>query len=130
MRLKVMPLYVTDQDKALAFYTDTLGFRKKTDVGNGPYRWLTVVSAEDPDGVELQLAPDGSPVARAYREGLHAEGTPAVMLFVSDIEAEAQRLASSGVTLTMPVTKVPGSKIARLDDGCGNVVQLTQLEWS
>lgn len=129
MKLKIMSLYVDDQDEALRFYTEKLGFRKKTDVGSGDYRWLTVTSAEDPDGPELHLAPNGSPVARAYQQGLHGEGTPAAMFFVSDIEAEHDRLSKLGVSFTMPVTKTPGSRIARLDDGCGNLIQLTQLEW-
>jgi len=129
MRLKVMTLYVDDQDKALRFYTDKLGFQKKTDVGSGPYRWLTVASPEDPNGSELHLAPNASPVAKAYQQGLHDEGTPAAMFFVSDIEAEHDRLAKLEVKFTMPVTKTTGSRIARLDDTCGNLIQLTQLEW-
>lgn len=129
MRLKIMDLYVDDQDKALRFYTETLGFRKKTDVGSGSYRWLTVVSAEDPDGPELHLAPNGSPVARTYQQGLYDEGTPAAMFFVSDVQADYQRLSTLGVKFVMPVTKTTGSRIAKLDDGCGNLIQLTQLEW-
>ena len=128
MRLKVMNVYVDDQDRALRFYTESLGLRKKADVTAGPYRWLTVVSPEDPDGPELQLAPDGAPVAKAYQQGLRGQGTPAVMFFVNDIGAEYARLSQAGVTFTMPVTKTPGSLIAMLDDGCGNLVQLTQLE--
>ncbi|HVW29766.1 MAG TPA: VOC family protein [Polyangiaceae bacterium] len=129
MKLKVMTLYVDDQDRALAFYTEKLGFQKKTDVGGGGYRWLTVVSPEQPDGPELQLAPNASPVAKAYQQGLHGEGTPAVMFFVNDVEAEHARISKLGVKFTMPVTKTPGSRIARLNDTCGNVIQLTQLEW-
>lgn len=129
MKLKIMNLYVDDQDRALQFYTDTLGFRKKTDVTSGPYRWLTVASPEDPDGPELQLAPNQNPVARAYQQGLHGQGTPAAMFFVSDVEAEYDRLSRAGVKFTMPVTKTTGSRIAMLDDGCGNLIQLTQLEW-
>ena len=129
MRLKIMTVYVDDQDQALRFYTETLGFQKKTDIGSGPYRWLTVAAPEDPDGPELHLAPNGSPVARAYQQGLHDQGTPAAMFFVHDVEAEYDRLSTLGVTFTTPVTKTTGSRIARLDDGCGNVIQLTQLEW-
>src|SRR5260221_7772289 len=129
MSLKVMSVYVDDQDKALQFYTEKLGFQKKTDVGSGTYRWLTVASPEEPDGPELQLAPNTSPVAKAYQQGLHDQDTPAVMLFVSDIEAEYDRLSKLGVKFTMPVTKTTGSRIARLDDTCGNLIQLTQLEW-
>lgn len=129
MRLKIMNLYVDDQDRALRFYTEKLGFLKKTDVGAGGYRWLTVSSPEDPDGPELHLESNGSPVARAYQQGLHAEGTPAAMFFVTDIDAEYDRLNELGVKFTMPVTKTTGSRIAKLDDGCGNLIQLTQLEW-
>ncbi|HEY0778918.1 MAG TPA: VOC family protein [Gemmatirosa sp.] len=129
MRLQIMTLYVDDQDAARRFYTETLGFRTKTDVGAGPYRWLTVASPDAPDGPELQLALTGSPVARAYQQGLYAEGTPAAMFFVDDLAAEYARLSAAGVRFTMPVTKTTGSRIARLDDGCGNLIQLTQLEW-
>jgi len=129
MKLKIMTVYVDDQDKALQFYTEKLGFQKKTDVGSGAYRWLTVASPEDPDGPELHFEPNGSPVAKAYQQGLHDQGTPAAMFFVTDIEAEYDRLSKLGVKFTMPVTKTTGSRIARLDDSCGNLIQLTQLEW-
>jgi predicted enzyme related to lactoylglutathione lyase len=129
MKLKIMTLYVDDQDKALDFYTGKLGFEKKTDVGAGGYRWLTVVSSEDPSGPELQLALNASPVAKAYQQGLRGEGTPAAMLFVSDIAADYDTLSKGGVKFVMPVTKTPGSRIAKLDDTCGNLIQLTQLEW-
>jgi len=120
---------VDDQDKALRFYTETLGFQKKADFGAGPYRWLTVASPEEPDGPELHLEPNASPVATAYQHGLRNQGTPAAMFYVSDIEAEHDRLSKLGVKFTMPVTKTPGSRIAMLDDTCGNLIQLTQLEW-
>ena len=129
MKLKIVTLYVDDQDRALQFYTEKLGFQKKTDFGNGSYRWLTVSSPEDPNGPELHLELNGSPVASAYQQGLRAQGTPAAMFFVSDVDAEHERLSKLGVTFTMPVTKTPGSRIARLDDTCGNLIQLTQLEW-
>ena len=122
-----MTLYVDDQDAALRFYTETLGFRTKTDVGSGPYRWLTVAPPDAPDGPELQLASNASPVARAYQQGLYAAGTPAAMFFVDDLSAEYERLSAAGVRFTLPVTKTTGSRIARLDDACGNVIQLTQL---
>jgi predicted enzyme related to lactoylglutathione lyase len=129
MKLKIMDLYVDDQEKALQFYTEKLGFQKKTDVGNGSYRWLTVASPEEPNGPELHLAPNASPVAKAYQRGLHDQDTPAAMFFVSDIDAEYNRLSKLGVNFTMPVTKTTGSRIAKLDDTCGNLIQLTQLEW-
>lgn len=129
MRLKIMTLYVDDQDKALRFYTEKLGFQKKTDVGAGGYRWLTVVSSEEPNGPELQLEASGNPVATAYQRGLHEQGIPAAMFFVDDVDAEYDRLSKAGVRFTMPVTATPGSRIARLDDTCGNAIQLTQLQW-
>jgi predicted enzyme related to lactoylglutathione lyase len=129
MKLKIMTLYVDDQDKALQFYTEKLGFQKKMDITSGPYRWLTVVSPEDPDGPELHLAPNVSPVAKAYQQGLRNQGTPATMFFVNDIEAEYNRLSKLGVKFTMPVRKTTGSSITMLDDTCGNLIQLTHLEW-
>jgi len=129
MKLKIMNLYVDDQDKALRFYTEKLGFQKKADFGPGSYRWLTVTSLEEPDGPELHLETNASPVAKAYQQGLHDQGTPAAMFFVNDIEAEHDRLSKLEVKFTMPVTKTTGSRIAVLDDTCGNLIQLTQLEW-
>jgi len=128
MKLKIMTLYVDDQDKALRFYTEKLGFQKKADVGAGGYRWLTVASPEEPDGPELQLEASAGPVAKAYKEGLREEGKPAAMFFVSDLEAEHARLSKLGVKFTVPVTKTTGSRIAKLDDTCGNLIQLTQLD--
>ena len=128
MKLKVLNVFVEDQGKALQFYTEKLGFQKKTDVKAGDYRWLTVASPEEPDGPELLLEPNASPVAKAYQQGLREQGTPAAMFMVSDIEAEYARLSKLGVRFTMSVTKTTGSRIARLDDTCGNVIQLTQLE--
>ena len=129
MKLKIMNIYVDDQDKALRFYTEKLGFQKKTDVSADSYRWLTVASPEEPDGPELHLELNASPVAKAYQQGLRDQGTPAAMFFVSDIEADYDRLSRLGVKFTMPVTKTTGSRIAMLDDTCGNLIQLTQLEW-
>jgi len=129
MRLKIMTLYVDDQEKALRFYTERLGFQKKTDVSSGPYRWLTVASPEEPDGPELHLETNASPVAKAYQQGLGDQGTPGAMFYVDDIEADFERLSKLGVKFTKPVTKTTGSRIAMLDDTCGNLIQLTKLEW-
>jgi len=129
MRLKIMTLYVDDQEKALRFYTERLGFQKKTDFSAGPYRWLTVASPEEPDGPELHLETNASPVAKAYQQGLRDQGTPAAMFYVDDIEADFERLSKLGVSFTKPVTKTTGSRIAMLDDTCGNLIQLTKLEW-
>jgi predicted enzyme related to lactoylglutathione lyase len=129
MKLKIMNIYVDEHDKALRFYTEKLGFQKKTDVSAGGYRWLTVASPEQPDGPELHLESNASPVAKAYQQGLREQGTPAAMFNVSDIDAEYARLSKLGVKFTQPVTKTTGSRIAMLDDTCGNLIQLTQLEW-
>ncbi len=130
MRMHIMTIYVDDQDKALKFYTEVLGFQKKMDVSAGQYRWLTVVSPEEPDGPELHLAPDQNPAAKTFQQALHEQGQPAVMFYVDDVQAEYDRLTQLGVKFTMPPTKTTGSRIAILDDTCGNLVQLTHLEWS
>ena len=129
MRIKWTTLYVDDQEKALQFYTDKLGFQKKTDVSQGSYRWLTVASPEDPKGVELVLESNANPAGKAYQDALREQGQPAAQFLVNDVQAEHDRLAASGVKFTMPVTSTTGSIIARLDDTCGNVIQLTHLTW-
>lgn len=120
-------MYVVDQEKALRFYTEVLGFAKKADVSQGPFRWLTVVSPEDPDGTELQLALNDNPAARAYQQAMFQQGQPATMFFTDDVQAEYQRMKGRGAEFTMPPTDVTGSKIARLNDTCGNLIQVTQL---
>ena len=129
MRIKWTTLYVDDQEKALRFYTEKLGFQKKTDFSQGNYRWLTVVSAEEPNGVELVLASSSHPAGKAYQEALRALGQPAAQFLVDDVQAEHDRLVAQGVKFTMPVTSVTGSIIAALDDTCGNLIQLTHLTW-
>jgi len=129
MRIKWTTLYVDDQEKALQFYTGTLGFQKKADFSQGNYRWLTVASPEDPEGVELVLESSANPAGKAYQEALRGKGQPAANFLVNDVQAEHDRLATKGVTFTMPVTATTGSIIARLDDTCGNVIQLTHLTW-
>jgi predicted enzyme related to lactoylglutathione lyase len=127
MKIKVTSLYVDDQDKALHFYTDILGFAKKTDFSNGPYRWLTVASAEEPNGTELQLALNNNPAAKAYQQAMFQQGQPAMMFFTNDVKADYERMKARGAEFTMPPTDVPGSTIAKLNDTCGNLIQLTQL---
>jgi predicted enzyme related to lactoylglutathione lyase len=127
MKIKVTTLYVDDQDKALRFYTDVLGFAKKTDFSNGPYRWLTVASAEEPNGTELQLAPNNNPAAKAYQQAMFQQGQPAMMFFTDDVKADYERIKTHGAEFIMPPTSVPGSTIAKLNDTCGNLIQLTQL---
>jgi len=128
MKIQIMTLHVDDQTKALRFYAEVLGFKKKGDFSNGSYRWLTVTSPEVPDGPELQLAASTDPAARAYQEARFAQSQPAAMFYVDDVKAEHDRLVALGVKFTMPPTKVTGSTIAMLDDTCGNIVQLTALD--
>jgi predicted enzyme related to lactoylglutathione lyase len=127
MKIKLISLYVDDQSKALSFYTDVLGFTKKTDFSQGPYRWLTVASPEEPDGTELQLALNNSPAAKAYQQAIFQQGQPAAMFFTDDVKGDYQRIKSRGAEFTMPPTDVTGSTIAKLNDTCGNLIQLTQL---
>ena len=127
MKIKVTSIYVDDQEKALRFYTEVLGFAKKTDVSNGPYRWLTVAPAEEPDGTELQLAPNEDPAAKAYQQAIFGQGQPAIMFFTDDVKADYQRITARGAEFTMPPTEVTGSTIAQLPDTCGNLIQITQL---
>lgn len=127
MQIKVTSIYVNDQDKALRFYTETLGFMKKTDVSNSGYRWLTVVAPEQPDGVELQLALNHNPAAKAWQQAMFAQGQPAIMFNTDDIDRDYERIKARGAEFTMPPTDVTASKIAQLNDTCGNLVQITQL---
>jgi predicted enzyme related to lactoylglutathione lyase len=127
MKIKLTSVYVDDLDKALRFYTEVLGFVKSTDVTQGPYRWLTVASPEEPDGTELHLAPNDNPAANAYQQAMFQQGQPAAMFFVDDIERECERITAAGGEFTMPPTHVTGSTIAMVNDTCGNVIQLTRL---
>src|ERR1700716_910724 len=123
MKIKVTSVYVDDQDKALRFYTEVLGFAKKADVSQGGYRWLTVASPEEPDGTELQLAANSNPAAKAYQQAIFGQGEPAAMFHVDDVQAEFDRMKALGANFTMPPTKVTGSTIAMLNDTCGNLIQ-------
>ena len=128
MKIKVTTLYVDDQEKALRFYTDVLGFVKKSDFRQGPYRWLTVVSSEDPGGTELQLALNSNPAAKTYQQAIFEQGQPAAMFFTDDVQADYERMKARGTVFTMPPTDVTASTIAMLNDTCGNLLQLTQLK--
>ena len=128
MKIKLTTIYVNDQEKALRVYTEVLGFAKKADFSQGPFRWLTVVSPEEPEGTELQLALNNSPAAKAYQEALYQQNQPASMFFTNDMQAEYDRMTAHSAKFTMPPTKVTGSTIAMLDDTCGNLVQITQLD--
>ena len=127
MKIKLTTVYVDDQEKALLFYTGVLGFVKKADFSQGPFRWLTVASAEDPDGTELQLALNDKPAAKAYQEAMFTQGQAAAMFFTDDVQADFERIQARGAEFTMPPTDVTGSRIAMLNDGCGNLIQITQL---
>ena len=129
MRIKWTTVYVDDQEKALQFYTDRLGFRKKADFSQGTYRWLTVASPDEPDGVELVLQSNADPAGRAYQEALRGQNQPAAQFLVDDVQVEYDRLAANGVKFTTPVTSTTGSIIAVLDDTCGNLIQLVKLTW-
>jgi predicted enzyme related to lactoylglutathione lyase len=127
MKIKLTRLYVDNQDKALRFYTEILGFVKKTDFSQGPFRWLTVASPEEPGGTELQLALNDNPAAKAYQQALFEQGQPAAMFYTEDIKGEYERIKARGAEFTMPPTGVTASTIAMLNDTCGNRIQLTQL---
>lgn len=127
LKIKLATAYVDDQDKALRFYTEVLGFVKKDDFSNGGYRWLTVVSPADPDGMQLQLALDRDPAAKAFQQAIFQQNQPAAMFFTDDIQADYDRMKARGAEFTMPPTDVTMSKIAMLKDTCGNLVQITQL---
>ncbi len=127
MKIKLTSVYVDDQEKALRFYTEVLGFAKKTDFSNGPYRWVTVASPEEPEGTELQLALNNNPAAKAYQEAIFQQNQPAIMFFTDDLKGDYERIKSRGGRFTMPPTDVTASTIAMLNDTCGNLIQLTQL---
>ena len=127
MKIKLTGVYVDDQDKALRFYTEVLGFAKKTDVSQDPYRWLTVTSPEEPDGAELQLALNDNPAAKAYQQALFQQGQPAVMFYTDHIKDDYEQIKARGAEFTLPPTDVTASTIAMLKDTCGNLIQLTQL---
>jgi predicted enzyme related to lactoylglutathione lyase len=128
MKIKLTTVYVDDQDKALRFYTEVLGFAKKGDFSQGPYRWLTVTAPDEPDGVELQLALDNDPAAKAFQQARFEQKQPAVMFFSDDIHGECERIKARGAQFTMPPTDVTASTIAMINDTCGNLIQVTQLK--
>jgi predicted enzyme related to lactoylglutathione lyase len=127
MKIKLTTVYVDNMDNALRFYTDVLGLVKKADFTKGPYRWLTVASAEEPNGTELQLALNDNPAGRAYQQALYQQGQPAVMFFTDDVKGDYERIKARGGDFTMPPTEVTGSTIAQLNDSVGNRIQITQL---
>lgn len=127
MKIKVTSVMVDDQDKALKFYTEKLGFIKKTEIPMGEHKWLTVVSGDEPDGVELLLEPMGFAPARVFQKALKDAGIPITMFNVNDIQSEYERLEKSGVKFSMKPTQMGPATIAVLDDTCGNNIQLVQV---
>src|SRR6202040_2967089 len=127
MKIKIMSLYVDDQEKALRFYTDVLGFAKKADFSQGAFRWLTVASPEEPEGTELQLALNNNPAAKAYQQAMFQQRQPAAMFFTDDVKGDYERIKARGTEFTMPPTDVTGATITMLNDTCGNLIQLSQL---
>jgi predicted enzyme related to lactoylglutathione lyase len=128
MKIKVTSIYVDNQENALRFYTDVLGCAKKADFSQGPFRWLTVAAPSDPDGIELQLALNDNPAAKAYQAAMFQQNKPAIMFNTEDIKADHERIKSRGAEFTMPPTDVTGATIAVMKDGCGNLIQLSQLK--
>jgi catechol 2,3-dioxygenase-like lactoylglutathione lyase family enzyme len=126
VRIKLTSLMVDDQDKALRFYTNVLGFRKKHEIPMGEYKWLTVVSPEGPDDLELSLEPNVNPAAKAFQEAMFRQGIPLAAFEVSDIRGEFARLVSHGVAFSREPTEAGPVTIATLSDTCGNLIQLYQ----
>jgi predicted enzyme related to lactoylglutathione lyase len=127
MKIKLTSVYVDDQEKALRFYTDVLGFTKKADFSNGPFRWLTVASPDEPDGTELQLARNDTPAAKTYQQAMFGQNQPAIMLSSDDVKGDYERIKARGGAFVMPPSDVPGATITRLNDTCGNLIQISQL---
>jgi predicted enzyme related to lactoylglutathione lyase len=127
MKIKLTSIFVDDQEKALRFYTEVLGFTKKADFSNGPFRWLTVGSPEEPEGAELQLALNDNPAAKAYQQAIFEQGQPAAMFYTDDVRADYERIKARGAEFTTSPTDVTASTIAMLNDTCGNLIQLTEL---
>ncbi len=127
MKIALTSVYVDDQEKAVRFYTEVLGFVKKADFSQGPFRWLTVASPEEPKGTELQLALNDNPAAKTYQQAMFQQSQPAAMFFTDDLQADYERMKARGAEFIMPPTDVTGSKIAKLNDTCGNLIQVTQL---
>ena len=127
MRINLASVHVDDQSKALAFYTDVLGFVLKNDVPLGEHRWLTVVSPEEPDGVELVLEPSDHPAVGPFKEALVADGIPFTSFAVADVHAEVDRLKGRGVTFTQEPADMGPVTTAVLDDTCGNLIQIASM---
>jgi glyoxylase I family protein len=126
MRIKLNSIFVEDQDRALKFYTEVLGFKKSKDVPVGEYKWLTVVSPDGPPDVELVLEPNSNPAAKAFQESVFEQGIPVTAFEVDDIQGEVRRLKDRGVVFTMEPTRAGPVTVAIFADTCGNLIQLYQ----
>ncbi|KAA3619550.1 MAG: VOC family protein [Calditrichaeota bacterium] len=127
MKIKLASIFVEDQMKALKFYTDTLGFIKKEDIDIGEYKWLTVVSPEGPNDLELLLEPNAHPAAKTFQKAIFDDGIPATTFFVDDVQAEFKQLQKKNVAFSMEPTEAGSVKIAVFNDTCGNFIQITQV---
>ena len=127
MKIKLTSVMVDDQDKALKFYTEVLGFVKKTEIPVGKFKWLTVVSPEGPDDIELLLEPNENPAAKTYQKALFEQGIPLTAFAVDEIQKEYERLKKLGVVFKAPPTSAGPATIAVFDDTCGNLIQLYQV---
>jgi predicted enzyme related to lactoylglutathione lyase len=126
MRIGLTSVFVDDQEKALRFYTEVLGFVKKTDMPAGQFRWLTVVSPEGPDGIELLLEPNADPAAKSFQEAIHQAGIPATSFFTRDVQGEYERMTGLGAVFTTQPTDAEWGTYAVFDDTCGNLISLNQ----
>jgi len=126
MKINLSSVYVDDQGKALKFYTDVLGFVKKADIPVGEFRWLTVVSPEEPEGTELLLEPSDNPATKTFKKALYEQGIPLTSFAVEDIHEEYERMKKLGVNFTMEPTEMGHVTIAVFDDTCGNLIQIAQ----
>jgi catechol 2,3-dioxygenase-like lactoylglutathione lyase family enzyme len=127
MKIRLSSVFVDDQDKALKFYTEVLGFVKKRDIPAGNFKWLTVVSPEGPDDIELLLEPNDNPAARTFQQAVYKQGIPATAFAVDDIQKEYERMKKLGVVFGMEPTKTGPVTVAVFDDTCGNLIQLYQI---
>ena len=128
MKIKLTSVFVDDQDKALKFYTEVLGFVKKTEMPAGKFKWLTVISPEEPGDVELLLEPNSNPAAKTYQEAIFKQGIPATAFAVDDIQKEYERMKNIGVAFSMTPTKMGPLNVAIFDDTCGNLIQMVQKQ--
>jgi catechol 2,3-dioxygenase-like lactoylglutathione lyase family enzyme len=127
MKINLASVFVDDQDKALSFYTETLGFVKKTEMPVGEFKWLTVVSPEDPDGVELVLEPSDHPAVKPFKDAIVADGIPYTSFAVGDVQAEYERLSTRGVKFVQEPTSMSAVTTAVFDDTCGNLIQIAAM---